>query len=64
MSILRQDPTTKDWVIIAADRGQRPDTFQKTVEESDLPTHDPACPFCPNTILPEDAAVHMKTFLP
>jgi UDPglucose--hexose-1-phosphate uridylyltransferase len=47
MSILRQDPTTKDWVIIATDRGKRPDDFQKTVAESALPTHDPACPFCP-----------------
>jgi UDPglucose--hexose-1-phosphate uridylyltransferase len=47
MSILRQDPTTKDWVIIATDRGKRPDDFQKTPAESALPTHDPACPFCP-----------------
>jgi UDPglucose--hexose-1-phosphate uridylyltransferase len=47
MSILRQDPTTKDWVIIATDRGKRPDDFQKTVAESHLQTHDPACPFCP-----------------
>jgi len=47
MSILRQDPTTKDWVIIATDRGKRPDDFQKTVAESALPAHDPVCPFCP-----------------
>ena len=47
MSILRQDPTTKDWVIIATDRGKRPDDFHKAVAESSLPTHDPACPFCP-----------------
>jgi len=47
MSILRQDPTTKDWVIIATDRGKRPDDFQKTVSEPGLPTHDPTCPFCP-----------------
>ena len=47
MSLLRQDPTTKDWVIIATDRGKRPDDFQKSVAESALPTHDPACPFCP-----------------
>ncbi len=47
MSILRQDPTTKDWVIIATDRGKRPDEFQKAIAQSDLPTHDPACPFCP-----------------
>ena len=47
MSILRQDPTTKDWVVIATDRGKRPDDFQKTVAESALPGHDSACPFCP-----------------
>ncbi len=47
MSILRQDPTTKDWVIIATDRRKRPDDFQKTIAQSDLLTHDPACPFCP-----------------
>ena len=47
MSILRQDPTTKDWVFIATDRGKRPDDFQKPLEESALPTHVPACPFCP-----------------
>ena len=47
MSILRQDPTTKDWVIIATDRGKRPDDFQKSVGDSIVPTHDSACPFCP-----------------
>ncbi len=47
MSILRQDPTTKDWVIIATDRRKRPDDFQRSVGESALPTHDPMCPFCP-----------------
>ena len=47
MSILRQDPTTKDWVIIATDRGKRPDDFQRTIVASALPTHDPTCPFCP-----------------
>ncbi len=46
MSLLRQDPTTKDWVIIATDRGKRPDDFQKSHTTSVLPTHDPACPFC------------------
>ncbi len=47
MSILRQDPTTKDWVIIATDRGKRPDDFQKTATEFALLPHDPLCPFCP-----------------
>jgi len=47
MSILRQDPTTKDWVIIATDRGKRPDDFHRAAVESALPTYDPSCPFCP-----------------
>ncbi len=47
MSILRQDPTTKDWVIIAMDRGKRPDDFHKLKTPSLLPSHDPTCPFCP-----------------
>ena len=47
MSILRQDPTTKDWVILATDRGKRPDDFQKTVAASASPPHDQLCPFCP-----------------
>ncbi len=47
MSILRQDPTTKDWVILATDRGKRPDDFQKAVEASALPQDDQLCPFCP-----------------
>ena len=47
MSILRQDPTTKDWVIIATDRGKRPDDFQNVASESTLRPHDSECPFCP-----------------
>ena len=60
MSILRQDPTTKDWVIIATDRGTRPDDFQKTVVQSVLPIHDPACPFCPGQehLTPPDILRH------
>jgi len=48
MSIIRQDPTTKDWVIIATDRGKRPDDFTKTEVAETLPDHDPSCPFCPD----------------
>ena len=29
MPQLRQDPTTKEWVIIAAERAKRPDNFRK-----------------------------------
>ena len=47
MSILRQDPTTKSWVIIATERATRPDDFKKKNTSPTLPFHDPLCPFCP-----------------
>ncbi len=44
MSMLRQDPLTGRWVIIAAGRGQRPDEFPAIVRD----IRDSAtCPFCP-----------------
>ncbi|RMH32783.1 MAG: galactose-1-phosphate uridylyltransferase [Nitrospirae bacterium] len=50
MSLLRQDPTTKDWVIIAPQRAKRPDQFAQSSPHPSseaLPVHDPSCPFCP-----------------
>jgi UDPglucose--hexose-1-phosphate uridylyltransferase len=47
MSVLRQDPTTKEWVIFATERSKRPDDFGK---ERSMPPQAPsvsACPFCP-----------------
>jgi UDPglucose--hexose-1-phosphate uridylyltransferase len=46
MSQLRQDPTTKEWVIIAPQRAVRPHDPPR-VERARLPARDPACPFCP-----------------
>jgi UDPglucose--hexose-1-phosphate uridylyltransferase len=46
MSTLRQDPTTKEWVILAPRRATRPHTspdLTRPVEPSFVPT----CPFCP-----------------
>jgi UDPglucose--hexose-1-phosphate uridylyltransferase len=45
MPLLRQDPTTKDWVIIATERAKRPHDFRREAEPSP-PAHDPNCPFC------------------
>lgn len=47
MSELRQDPTTREWVIVATERARRPDKFAKDahIQESQ-PAYDPACPFC------------------
>jgi UDPglucose--hexose-1-phosphate uridylyltransferase len=44
MSSIRQDKLTGRWVILAADRGKRPNDFPLTSR----PDSDPAgCPFCP-----------------
>jgi len=46
MSQLRQNPATKEWVIIATDRSKRPGDFCDTV--CPPPTNDVEhCPFCP-----------------
>ena len=49
MSELRQDVTTKEWVILAPERGKRPQQNPKKrrTNASDLPNWDSGCPFCP-----------------
>ena len=47
MSIIRQDPTTKAWVIIATDRAMRPHDFQQVSQPRVLVPRDESCPFCP-----------------
>ena len=45
---IRQNKATKEWVIYATDRGERPRDF-KEKENSDrkkLPEHENSCPFC------------------
>jgi len=47
MPEIRQDVTTKEWVIIANERARRPDDFKKSLDrtvQKSLATH---CPFCP-----------------
>lgn len=46
-SQFRQDITTREWVIYAPVRGERPEDFQEKTERPDLPEYDPTCPFCP-----------------
>ena len=46
MSTLRQDPTTRQWAILATRRGDRPHD-PVVVPRPELPGFDPACPFCP-----------------
>jgi UDPglucose--hexose-1-phosphate uridylyltransferase len=47
MSELRQDRTTGAWVIIAPQRGRRPQTRERGERAQQRPRFDPACPFCP-----------------
>jgi UDPglucose--hexose-1-phosphate uridylyltransferase len=48
MPELRQDPTTKEWVVIATERAKRPDQLKLTDGTvRDAATHVDNCPFCP-----------------
>jgi UDPglucose--hexose-1-phosphate uridylyltransferase len=46
VSTLRQDPTTRQWAILAPRRGERPHERLGQARPP-LPARDPACPFCP-----------------
>ena len=56
MSELRQDPTTKAWVILAPERAKRPSQKPKSKRVEELPNWDSSCPFCPGneTQTPEE----------
>ncbi len=47
MSEIRQDPTTKEWVILATARGKRPSDFAQRVLRPEKPAFVTTCPFCP-----------------
>lgn len=47
MSQLRQNPATKEWVIIAKERAKRPEDFNVPRSDEKVPEYDPKCPFCP-----------------
>jgi len=47
MSELRQDPTTREWVIIAPERAKRPQHASRKGHAEELPDWDESCPFCP-----------------
>ena len=46
MPELRQDPTTKEWIIIAVERSKRPHDFIKTEPLVEKPSYREDCPFC------------------
>lgn len=47
MSELRQDSTTREWVIIAPERAERPQRGSRAVPAEAVPDWDESCPFCP-----------------
>jgi UDPglucose--hexose-1-phosphate uridylyltransferase len=50
MSEFRQNLASKEWVIIAPERGKKPRPMEKGGEENEgqpRPVYDPDCPFCP-----------------
>jgi len=47
MPELRQDSTTKEWVIIATERAKRPHDFITNKKKEALPSFVASCPFCP-----------------
>jgi UDPglucose--hexose-1-phosphate uridylyltransferase len=49
MSTLRQDPTTRQWVVLAPRRGRRPHE-RLVVPRPSLPERDDTCPFCPGNV--------------
>ncbi len=46
MSELRQDPTTREWVIMAPERTKRPQDAPRVKRAAELPDWDASCPFC------------------
>jgi len=49
MPELRQDPVTRDWVVIATERAKRPSDFQGqggTTRQKSLQSQKESCPFC------------------
>ncbi len=47
MSEIRQDPTTREWVIIASERAKRPRDFLRRQARPEPPAFLATCPFCP-----------------
>jgi UDPglucose--hexose-1-phosphate uridylyltransferase len=47
MSEFRQNPVTREWVVIATDRSKRPHELQRPKEGRVLPERVETCPFCP-----------------
>jgi len=63
MPMLRQDPLTGEWVIIATERARRPETFASKKEERvSPPPRVENCPFCPGNehLTPPEVLIYEK----
>ncbi len=47
---IRQNKATKEWVIFAPDRGDRPKDFNNQKKKNELPEYDKDCPFCSGNV--------------
>ncbi len=58
---LRQDVITENWVVMATERGQRPDNFapekKSTHHDKPVPRYKDNCPFCNLATYPQDPDV-------
>jgi UDPglucose--hexose-1-phosphate uridylyltransferase len=62
MPQLRQDPTTKEWVIIAAERSKRPHDFIKSKTLIEKPPYKEDCSFCQGNepLTPHESLAYRK----
>ena len=58
MSEIRLNPITREWVIIAREKGKKPDDFIIVKEETRRPEFLKTCPFCPGN----EAVTPKETF--
>ncbi len=65
MPQLRQDPTTKEWVIIASERSRRPHDFIKQTSASARVPYKEDCPFCQGNehLTPHETLAYRKNGL-
>ena len=63
MPQLRQDRTTKEWVIIATERSKRPQELKRAEPLVEKPSYKENCPFCPGNeyLTPHETLAYRKS---
>ena len=66
MPQLRQDRSTKEWVIIATERSKRPHDFKKGERDIERHSYKEDCPFCPGNehLTPHETLAYRSGGLP